>query len=383
MKFELKQPNYMTESVFERQFKDRLESGKLTPAGVRARTITMHTVFENPDSRAEVDAVVEFSFDHLPNRVVKAVIEFKTRLTPMVLEGAIHQILRYRNELRKTDRSEDIYPMLAAPYVSESVQQRCKEVGVGYIDLNGTFAIIHQDVYVDVVRPATEFKNPQGIKNIFSGRSRRVLRVMLAHPYVPFKLSDLASKAAVSVGQVYQVTNRLQEQGYLERTPQGRHIVRPRKLLRDFAQQLKSDYVTNRKVVQAFSELPPKNVTDSVTELCVRRGIQFAFTLASGLEPNERNVRQELTAVYVDVPAAELQVELRLEMVGRGANVIIMTPPEADNTTAGGVFYDRRTLSNGLVGVNPVQLYIDFAIQGGRGEEQAEFLLEHSLGFPE
>jgi len=47
------------------------------------------------------------------------------------------------------------------------------------------------------------------------------------------------------------------------------------------------------------------------------------------------------------------------------------------------VFYDRRTLSNGLVGVNPVQLYIDFAIQGGRGEEQAEFLLEHSLGFPE
>ena len=81
---------------------------------------------------------------------------------------------------------------------------------------------------------------------------------MLAHPYVPFKLSDLASKAAVSVGQVYQVTNRLQEQGYLERTPQGRHIVRPRKLLRDFAQQLKSDYVTNRRVVQAFSELPPR-----------------------------------------------------------------------------------------------------------------------------
>ena len=81
MKFELRRLNYMTESVFERQFKDRLESGKLTPGGIRARTIAMHPVFENPDSRAEVDAVVEFSFDHLPNRVVKAVIEFKTRLT--------------------------------------------------------------------------------------------------------------------------------------------------------------------------------------------------------------------------------------------------------------------------------------------------------------
>ena len=60
----------MTESVFERQFKDRLESDKLTPAGVRARTITLHPLFENPDSRSEVDAVVEFSFDHLPNREI-------------------------------------------------------------------------------------------------------------------------------------------------------------------------------------------------------------------------------------------------------------------------------------------------------------------------
>src|SRR5208337_1873103 len=117
-----------------------------------------------------------------------------------------------------------------------------------------------------------------------------VRRLQITHEILRL-IAELASKAAVSVGRVYQVTNRLQEQGYLERTPQGRHIVRPRKPLRGFAQQLKSDYVTNRKVVQAFSELTPKNVTDSVTELCVRRGIQFAFTLASGLEPNDRNVR--------------------------------------------------------------------------------------------
>jgi hypothetical protein len=92
-------------------------------------------------------------------------------------------------------------------------------------------------------------------------------------------------------------------------------------------------------------------------------------------------VRQDLTAVYVGCPGSELKNELRLETVGRGANVLVMTPPENDNTSEGGVFYQPRTLSNGLLGVNPVQLYIDFALQGGRGEEQAEFLLEHSLGF--
>jgi DNA-binding MarR family transcriptional regulator len=373
----------MIESMFEKRLRERLESGKLAPAGVRVRTLTMNPNFVNAGSRIEVDAVVEFSFDHMDGKSVKAVLEFKSRLTPMVLEGAIHQVLKNRNNLRSIPEFDDLYPMLAAPYISESVQRRCKEVGVGYIDLNGTFAVIHKNIYVDVVRPAVEFKNPQGIKNIYSPRSRRVLRVLLAHPYTSFRLEELASKAQVSLGQVAQVTKRLHEQGYLERTSNGRHLARPRKLLRLLAQELKSDYATNRNVVQAFTELPAKAVADSITELCARKGIEFAFTLASGLESHERNVRQELTAAYVGVTAAEVQSELRLEAVGRGANVIIMTAPEQDNTTAGGVFYERRTLSNGLIAVNPVQLYIDFMLQGGRGEEQAEFLLDNSLGFQE
>jgi hypothetical protein len=60
-----------------------------------------------------------------------------------------------------------------------------------------------------------------------------------------------------------------------------------------------------------------------------------------------------------------------------------MTPPETDNTSAGGVFYLPRKLTSGLRGVNLVQLFADFSLQSGRGEEQAEFLIEHALGFRE
>ena len=218
---------------------------------------------------------------------------------------------------------------------------------------------------------------------MFTGRSRRVVRVLLASPYVPFRLDDLASKAAVSIGQVFQVTKRLQELGYIERTSPGRCLARPRKLLRHFAQELKPIYARKREVVQAFSEMPLEAIANSITELCERCNIQFAFTLATGLEPHERNVRPDLTAVYVSVPATEVSSELQLESVGRGPNVILMTPPEEDNTAEGGVFYAPRKLSTGRHGVNPVQLYIDFALQPGRGEEQAEFLLDHSLGFHE
>ena len=103
--------------------------------------------------------------------------------------------------------------------------------------------------------------------------------------------------------------------------------------------------------------------------------------MTSGLDPHERNLREDVTAAYLDMDADEIRNELRLEAVGRGANVLLMTPPEPDNTEAGGVFYKTRKLVNGVEGVNPIQLFVDFSLQGGRGEEQAEFLMEHTLGF--
>lgn len=78
--------------------------------------------------------------------------------------------------------------------------------------------------------------------------------------------------------------------------------------------------------------------------------------------------------------SAEIAAQLKVQAVGRGANVILMTP-DTDNNDAGGVFYKTRHLTNGLTGVNPIQLYLDFSLYAGRGEEQADFLVEHSLGF--
>lgn len=361
--------------------REGLQSGSILPPGVSAKVLAIEPSFDLPDHRIQADAVVEFTVRSHPAKPITAIIDLKSRLTPMVLEGVIHQVLRYRNELRRSHRFEDLYPMVAAPYISESVQARCKELGVGYIDLNGTFALILDDVYVDVVRPATAFKNPQGIKNVFSGKSRRVIRVLLTNPFRPYRLDELASETDLSVGQVSQVTRELQKDGLLDRTAEGSILNRPRRLLRVFAQELKNDYLKNRVVLHAFSETPPMELAHGLGQICERRGIGCAFTLASGVEPTERNVREEMTAAYVSVPPDQLQGDLRLEKVGKGANVLLMRPPSTDSTDQGGVFYRPRKLMNGLTAVNPVQLYVDFTLHGGRGEEQADFLMEHALGF--
>ena len=97
-------------------------------------------------------------------------------------------------------------------------------------------------------------------------------------------------------------------------------------------------------------------------------------------------MRKEITAAYINVSPGNLRGDLQLEAVGKGANVMLMMHTESDHTDAGGVFYrplPSSKLTNGLTGVNPVQLYVDFTLHGGRGEEQAELLIEHALGFRE
>jgi Mn-dependent DtxR family transcriptional regulator len=222
---------------------------------------------------------------------------------------------------------------------------------------------------VDIVRPATAFKNPQGVKNIFSGKSRRILRALLVNPYQTYRLERLAAETKLSVGQVSQVIRRLQDDDLVERNSDGCLLTRPHRLLRIFAQELKSDYSQHRTMFSGFSEQEPSSLAQRLRDICERRNIHCGFTLGSGLEANERNVREQLTAAYIDVSPQQLRDDLQLEAVGKGANVLLMTPPDADNTDAGGVFYRSRKLINGLTGVHPVQLYVDFTLHGNRGQQ--------------
>jgi len=185
------------------------------------------------------------------------------------------------------------------------------------------------------------------------------------------------------VGQVSQVLRRLQDDDLVVRNSEGCFLNRPRRLLPIFAEELKGDYLQNRIVFSGFSEKEPLSLARSLSQLCKQRDVRHAFTLASGLESNERNVREQLMAAYISVSPERLRDDLQLEGVGKGANVLLMMPPETDNTDTGGVFYQPRTLTNGLTGVNPVQLYLDFTLHGSRGQEQANFLVEHALGFRE
>jgi hypothetical protein len=361
----------MEKDLIER-LRDGIQTGKLLPHDISARVIDQLL----PTERAHADLLIEFT---LNSKKQFAVIEFKSRLTPMLLEGAIHQVSRYTHALAAEERFQNAIPMVAAPYISESQRNRCKEVGVGYIDLNGTFFLRNEGVYIDVVRPATEFKHSQVVRNIFTGQSRRIIRVLLTKAHTPFRLERLAKEANLSTTRVFQVVRKLDEEQFILRASEGRILNRPARLLRLFAEEIRDEYRRNRTVFAGFSELSPNQIAQRIREYCSSRSIDHGFTLSSGLESHERNLREDVTAAYVGNDPSLIANELRIDAVGRGANVYLMRAPDVDNTPCGGVFYQPRNLSNGLPGINPIQIYLDFSMYSHRGQEQADFIMHNVL----
>jgi hypothetical protein len=78
------------------------DTGNLLPPGIHAKTLVADRTFQVSGQNIQPDAIVEFTVKHPVSTLITAVIELKSRLQPMGLEGAIHQVLRYRNELHRS-----------------------------------------------------------------------------------------------------------------------------------------------------------------------------------------------------------------------------------------------------------------------------------------
>jgi hypothetical protein len=362
------------------RLQEELEAGRLLPSNLRGKVTRSNYRLSLPEGSIDLDLVVEFTLQDF-SRKIFAVIECKSRLAPTSLGSVAHQLQRARTELRRQLDSRDVCLLVAAPYIPPSVQEVCKELHLGYIDLNGNFYLAHDGIYFDIVRRPSKFRRVHGLRNIFSGKSRRILRVLLTRPHTPFKVKQLAAEAETSAAQVSYVLRRLQEERLIERSSSGSSLIRPGKLLRVLADEVSSDYEQGREIYYGFAAEEPVALTERLARHCETRNIEYAFALFSGLDKHERNVTATLTSLYVSIEPKDIAEDFQIPFAHMGANVFIMRPPRSDNTSKGGVFYRPRTLSSQIKAVNLVQAYIDFMLYPGRGKEQAQFIFDRLLAF--
>lgn len=112
------------------------------------------------------------------------VVEVKGRSVASVADGAINQILN--KPLPDRD------PMIALPYLSESVVTLLKERGVSGIDLNGNYYIVTPGLVAIRLDRPNMFLEPAAIRNVYAGNSSIVGRYLLTEPGPFTRVNDIA-----------------------------------------------------------------------------------------------------------------------------------------------------------------------------------------------
>lgn len=211
------------------------------------------------------------------------------------------------------------------------------------------------------------------VRNIFAGKSSRVIRVLLSKPSEAWRTRELASEASVSLGLVSIVTNKLIDMGFLVRDRSMRLTLRKEEeLLRRWA----SFYDLNRWPHRAYyAQGMLYEIGTRLVTAAKRNNLKYAFTGSFATDLLTHYIRPAEIHMYVTDEEAVKKVvnDLNLEIAEIGGNLIFLIA-EDDS-----VFYGFRKITDSRVGevsiVSDVQLILDLFNYTDRTREAAERLL--------
>jgi hypothetical protein len=286
-------------------------------------------------------------------------VEVKRVVVPRDLDGVVTRLRTFADNIG--------FPavlLVAAPYLSESTRCGLEAQGISYVDLTG-------NVLINLPRPALYVRlqgaprdplpSDESLRSLKGRRTGRALRALLDF-VPPYSLRELASRADVSVGSLSRVVDLLDSEALIRRTPRGPiTAVDWRGVIRRWAK----DYaVTTNNTVGTF--LDPRGL-NSVTSKLRNVEASYAATGSFGGQRFEPVAPTRIAAIYVDDPSAWAD-KLDLRQTDVGANVWLIEPYDR-------VVFERTTIRDGIVCVNPTQLAVDLLTGPGRDPSEGEEML--------
>ncbi len=294
-------------------------------------------------------------------------IEVKQIGEPRIALQAIGQLQRLGG------RFAGAYPVLAAPYLTESARLICKEAGVGYIDLSGNVFLRFDGVFIERTTAHALKQERRALRGLTMPRTSRVIRRCLSDPSKPFMITELAALTGVSPAQVFKVANLLEMKGYAKRD-EGRRLllIRPSELLEAWAGSL--DFRKNT-IVPAYSlARTPEAIMKSLAEVAAKGGKRYALTMFAGASLIAPSVRFYDVTCYVEREVEWWLKKLDLERVETGSNVQLVVPRD-DSVLAESQKVGRYKVAS------DIQLFADLYGDPARGREAAETLRLLKLRF--
>jgi len=256
-------------------------------------------------------------------------------------------------------------------------QALCIEHQTAFCDHQGNARLVFDGVFIERVAAGRPTPERRDIKSLFSPKAAQVLRLLLRDPWRPWRVTELAEKAEVRLGQVSNVRRGLLDREWATVTDEGLTLKDPDALLDAWSEAYAGLGVKRQSY---YTTLHGKGLEDAFLELfsdqCDCPGVLLAsFTAANWLAPYGRTGTHNLLSRPAELE--HLQQTLALQPALNGANVVVTLPAHE------GVFLDAVHPSPGIACTSPVQTFLDLSAAGERGKEAAEHLRSKLLRWPQ
>ena len=314
--------------------------------------------------------------------------EIKTAFSPRQLEEIAPWIQRIKS-LRA-----DVAIAVVAPTLSTQAQAFCIQNGIDFIDLAGNISINVPGKFTlrrSGMRArgiASSASTSPSILNVFSGRSSRILRVLLEKPQI-WSITGLAKELEletagfrnvapdtrigfqISFGAVSKSIASLEEQLLVRRRNGNIVVPEPTRLLLQWAEKYKDRY--RRRLRSSFQTGNPFGRDLKTINAGIQRLISGTFAFSGAMAAS-------IEAPYVDIDI----IDIFLASTDSSKLESLKTEPPLGPTLRfiapydDGVFLYSKRVGEALV-ASDVQAYLDLYARGGRDLKQAEVLLKTSI----
>ncbi len=260
-------------------------------------------------------------------------------------------------------------PLLVAPELSQRVLELCHRKRLAAADLNGRTYIRVPGVLVDR-RPLAgrKFRFHLEPRNVFVGKSARVIRTLLTDRDHTWRQSELVQRAKASSGLVSRIVQHLISQGFIQKqTAREFRVFNPLELIDAW---VKADDLNRRTTITRYTTFgsSPLEIARQLHSWAAERSVPFAVTqwLAAALRHPyaEPVVASAYVARLPELPTLE---RLGLRPVADAGKVWLFLPDDE------GVFLETQT-TQGLPLATDAQIYLDLQGTGLRGPDQANAL---------
>ena len=148
-------------------------------------------------------------------------------------------------------------PVLIAPYLSEPSRNICEASGIGFLDLVGNARLQFGNIYLDRTVAEKPKSEHRFLKSVFSPKAARILR----DPQHPWRLTELAQAAHVSLGHSSNVRKALIDREWAAVSSAGVALTDPDALLDTWRENYRRPLVDRQSLIAgyltSFSQVDP------------------------------------------------------------------------------------------------------------------------------